>query len=578
MSIAPSSDRAHPRVIGNGSGSGENNAQTQTQAIVGHTRTSSFFSFGRHKQQNSNSNSISDLGQRRVHPGPVPLQLPSDSNSNSNSSPTPTPTTHPSASSAPSALPASSSASAPPAPPPLHPEIRSIVSLTVAHAHKIYFSGPLLRRIEREANGSKPHSHPQTHPQPQPVMNSASWEQVWAQLGGTTLSVWGMKEIEEASREGREVPPSYVNITDGFVQVLGSVTIPAQQGQGQSQASQARKYTNVLTLNTAGSNLILFACPNTQSLISWAAALRLSAWEKSRLEEIYTAHLCRITLVARDVPSTLVRGRLEGWVRIRIAGQTDWKLVWMVVVEPGDDLGRVNSNNPISPPSSAGTTMTGFKKKRMSALFYRESDNHGKDKDKDKEKDKRNNAKGEGPMVLIYLSPKTKDRKKPLLTLTGVSQAFAVYPERPELITRSTLIKLEALFGQEESAGSMRGREGWVLVMPQLTGKDEQQGGVGGGSGGGGLSQAGEMLKWVIAFHDAFRLYGRPQAWNWDPRDPKGLMFGYPVGPAKDVSFVFCLFCLNDRVTYPRSCCFLTVNMRRRWIQEMIGRRRLGRG
>ncbi|KAJ3797036.1 hypothetical protein GGU11DRAFT_684591 [Lentinula aff. detonsa] len=562
MSIAPSSDRAHPRVIGNvngsgnGSGGGENNAQTQTQAVVGHTRTSSFFSFGRHKQQNS------DLGQRRVQPGPVPLQLPSDSNSNSNSSPTPTPTTHPSAPSAPSALPASSSASAPPAPPPLHPEIRSIVSLTVAHAHKIYFSGPLLRRIEREANGSKPHSHPH----PQPVMNSASsvptsapapasapanvvpensWEQVWAQLGGTTLSVWGMKEIEEASREGREVPPSYVNITDGFVQVLGSVTIPAQQGQGQSQASQARKYTNVLTLNTAGSNLILFACPNTQSLISWAAALRLSAWEKSRLEEIYTAHLCRITLVARDVPSTLVRGRLEGWVRIRIAGQTDWKLVWMVVVEPGDDLGRVNSNNPISPPSSAGTTMTGFKKKRMSALFYRESDNHGKDKDKEKEKDKRNNAKGEGPMVLIYLSPKTKDRKKPLLTLTGVSQAFAVYPERPELITRSTLIKLEALFGQEESAGSMRGREGWVLVMPQLTGKDEQQGGVGGGGGGVGLSQAGEMLKWVIAFHDAFRLYGRPQAWNWDPRDPKGLMFGYPVGPAKDVSFCF-LFVLFE--------------------------------
>lgn len=53
---------------------------------------------------------------------------------------------------------------------------------------------------------------------------------------------------------------------------------------------------NVLTLNNAGSNLYLFSCPTTQSLLAWTAALRLAAWEKSRLEEIYTAHLIRITL------------------------------------------------------------------------------------------------------------------------------------------------------------------------------------------------------------------------------------------------------------------------------------------
>lgn len=75
-----------------------------------------------------------------------------------------------------------------------------------------------------------------------------------------------------------------------FVHVLGSVTMPA------TPTSAAQKYTNVLTLNTAGSNLLLFACPSTQALLSWAAALRLAAWEKSRLEEIYSAHLIRITL------------------------------------------------------------------------------------------------------------------------------------------------------------------------------------------------------------------------------------------------------------------------------------------
>jgi CCR4-NOT transcriptional complex subunit CAF120 len=75
-----------------------------------------------------------------------------------------------------------------------------------------------------------------------------------------------------------------------FVQVLGAVTIPA------TKDTPAKRYDNVITLNTAGSNLILFSCPDAASLVSWAAAFRLTGWEKSRLEEIYTAHLIRITL------------------------------------------------------------------------------------------------------------------------------------------------------------------------------------------------------------------------------------------------------------------------------------------
>ena len=101
---------------------------------------------------------------------------------------------------------ASSSPQSPPTPqpsqpPPLHPEIRSVVLLNAAHAHKIYFSGPLIRRIERQSDGQKPHK-------------DEGWCEVWAQLGGTTLSVWDMKQVQEASKQGKEVPPSYVNVTD----------------------------------------------------------------------------------------------------------------------------------------------------------------------------------------------------------------------------------------------------------------------------------------------------------------------------------------------------------------------------
>ncbi|KXN80890.1 hypothetical protein AN958_06934 [Leucoagaricus sp. SymC.cos] len=375
-----------------------------------------------------------------------------------------------------------------PQPASLHPEIRSIVSLTVAHAHKIYFSGPLIRRIERQPDGQKP-------------SKDEGWTEVWAQLGGTTLSIWDMKEIQEASRQGKEVPPTYVNVTDAFVQVLGSVTVPATATQ------PSKRYTNVLTLNTAGSNLLLFSCPSTNALISWASALRLSAWEKSRLEEIYTAHLIRITLNRPNAPSSLIRGKMEGWARIRVAGQTDWKRVWMVVSAGHEGVGDPEANAPNGSASPAQMP----KKKRMSNLFSREQS-------------PQRLLVPAKPVITMYAGQKPKERKKVLLSFRDITQAFAVYPERPELINKSTLIKVEGLLGDEEIAQSMKSREGWILFMPEIEGATG--------------NQAAEMLKWIIAIHDAFDLYGRPTAWTWDPREPISLMFAYPIGPQRDLLFL----------------------------------------
>lgn len=270
--------------------------------------------------------------------------------------------------------------------------------------------------------------------------------------------------------------------------------------------SPVQKHSNVLTLNTAGSNLLLFSCPSVEALKSWVTAFRLSSWEKSRLEEIYTAHLIRLTLGAPESSSTLINGRMEGWVRIRIAGQTDWKRVWMTVNAGSEN---VPIEHPTSNGGATGSTNSTLKKKRMS-LFSRDG-NSG-----------RESITPAKPQVSMFLSPRLKDRKKPLLTLRNVTQAFAVYPERPELISRSTLIKLEGSFGDEEAGGFLKTREGWLLVMPDAEGVD----------------QAAEMLKWVIALHDAFELYGRPEAWVWDPRNSSSLMFAYPVGPNKERLFL----------------------------------------
>lgn len=248
--------------------------------------------------------------------------------------------------------------------------------------------------------------------------------------------------------------------------VLGSITVPPQGN------SPPKRYTNVLTLNTAGSNLILFACPDAPSLVSWAAALRLAAWEKSRLEEIYTAHLLRMTLsdggAWREPKTTLVKGQMEGWAQIRVAGQTGWKRVWLVLSAATPQPSSTSQDG-----HSAGATPS-ISKRRISNLF------------------------GGGnahptPVIksslAIYTSPKMKDKKKPWLTIYDITQAFSVYPERPEMISRSTLIKVEGSLSDEEGAGNMRGREAWVLVMP------EAESSANGATGRQGVM---EMLKWIV--------------------------------------------------------------------------------
>jgi CCR4-NOT transcriptional complex subunit CAF120 len=85
--------------------------------------------------------------------------------------------------------------------PTLHPEIRSVVSLQAAQANKVYCAGNLIRRLERLPDGQRP-------------VKDEGWTEVFAQLGGTTLSVWDMAAVNEAAKIGAQVPPSYINVTD----------------------------------------------------------------------------------------------------------------------------------------------------------------------------------------------------------------------------------------------------------------------------------------------------------------------------------------------------------------------------
>jgi CCR4-NOT transcriptional complex subunit CAF120 len=156
---------------------------------------------------------------------------------------------------------------------------------------------------------------------------------------------------------------------------------------------------------------------------------------------------------------------MEGWVRIRLAGQTGWKRFYMVVSSSSSNqalaLTRTTSVSDKYPNSSQRNS------RRISNLFSRESSSA---------------PLPPKPIVALYSGSKMKDRKAPVLTMREITQAFSVYPEKPELINKSTLMKLEGLMGDEVYAGVMKNREAWMMVMPELL---------------EGSTQAGEMLKWI---------------------------------------------------------------------------------
>lgn len=168
-------------------------------------------------------------------------------------------------------------------------------------------------------------------------------------------------------------------------------------------------------------------------------AIRLAGWEKSRLEEIYTGHLLRMTLCdngtckyhssclsylplicfcsGSDPPSTLSKSRLEGFVKARISGHTDWKTFWMSLSLSTEFLSEERAYRSTSPVMSARS------KHRVSNLFSR---GH------------QNDTQTTGPAVPVisfYASPKPKDRKRPLLTLRDVTQV-----NYPVLVAKCCLI------------------------------------------------------------------------------------------------------------------------------------------
>lgn len=198
-----------------------------------------------------------------------------------------------------------------------------------------------------------------------------------------------MKETRAAAAKAEKVPPTYFNITDSSLETLAPLPPPPHR-------PKSHPHHFVFGLNTAGSNRLLFSCPTERDLAKWSTGLRLAAWERARLEEIYTGHL--IKAGGREPKIELVRGRMEGWVRVRVMGGTDWKRLWLVISTP---------NAPEDKEEE--------KKNRRRSIF-----GFG-----DKEKEVVQEPNTGISMASFYLEPRTSKNKTSIavLTVTDITQA-----------------------------------------------------------------------------------------------------------------------------------------------------------
>ncbi|KAF8602352.1 hypothetical protein BDV93DRAFT_494874, partial [Ceratobasidium sp. AG-I] len=380
----------------------------------------------------------------------------------------------------------------------LHPEFPSILRLNSAHQQKVYYSDRLWTRVEREIDGEHP-------------AENEGWVDVWCQLSGVTLCIWTMQAIEDARVSCEHVQPQYINVADALVQLIDASKLP------DSYTMPCQGVDSILTLNTAGSNLFIFACESQTTLLKWLSAFLVACWEKSRLEEIYTAQLLRISFTEngewREPPTTLGSGHTGVWASVRIAGQTNWRRLWVVVSTELPVLTKHDApteHQSAFSPNSAHLRSTSNpaspKKGRLSGLLSRS-------------KTRRNSGTSGTrgvPTILFYYSDKLKDRKTPMMSLSNVFQAFAVYPERPDLVTQNTMVKIEGLLGDEEGAGSYKGTEAWLLALLEV--------------GSGQATGLRRILEWVVGVHDTFKLYGRPSNYSFDPQNAVSLMYAYPTG------------------------------------------------
>ncbi|KAL4768667.1 hypothetical protein BDW60DRAFT_117972 [Aspergillus nidulans var. acristatus] len=333
-------------------------------------------------------------------------------------------------------------------------ELQRIFSYMNSHANKLYYEGYFLKLNDLDTNG-RPCADRQ-------------WVECYAQLVGTVLSLWDAAALDAAG-DAAEVPATFVNLADASIRSIENLPTQNQAGPQSLQ--------NVLSVCSAGQNRYLLHFDSYDSLIHWAAAIRLAMYEHTCLYEAYTGSI--IAAKGRElnnIRTILERSRFkhEDWARVRFGAGTPWRRCWFVITPPDE-----------------------------------------KQLQKAKRTMKKKSAYDRAPRLVIgnikfYETKKTK-KVKPIATITDAYCAYAIYPQSKALIDQSTLIKIEGNFILHSQSESKV--EGFVFVMPEVH---------------PAVSGFEIMLQFLMPTFDTFNLYGRPTRLIAAVNHVKSIMFAFP--------------------------------------------------
>lgn len=266
------------------------------------------------------------------------------------------------------------------------PELVPVLALLSAQAHRRYTEGVFLLLNDLRSDGTP---------------GDRTWSEVFGVLLGSQLALWDANEIAGASSTSSKLDSQfehsagklqYINLTDATVRLLDSShSLVTESG---------KKLDNVLVISTTIKNRYFLQFGNRDILDRWVAAIRLSLFENTSLQEAYTgaflssrgSRLGDIKLILADT-----KHNYEHWMSVRFGTGMPWKRCFAVI------------------------SQTKSKKQPLGQINFYESD-------------------------------KKLKKANIMATVTKAKALYAVYPSSNQLIDSSTLVKIEGsiVFGKKE--------------------------------------------------------------------------------------------------------------------------------
>ena len=259
----------------------------------------------------------------------------------------------------------------------------------------------------------------------------------------------------------------------------------------------------------------------------WINAIRLSFWERSRCNEIWTGSLLGVREprplgwqgydVGLPAPhsagssadggrkASAASGRFEGWLKARLPGDTEWRRVWAVVVR--------GSSVPSRASVVGGRARRGEEEPQDEPVELRqEGQEGGRDRGRGASRRRRRQharllrpqagQEGAAPLrrsahllrCVLFLSAYSLCPAQSSCSSSSLAAA-AIYPDHDALLESSTLFKVEGTF--------LSSAEGWVATGYGVGGRAEKQGYA------YMMLEEGscvDMLHWIVGIADAFKV------------------------------------------------------------------------